>query len=387
MKIGYLYGFNSYPPATGGAVHAYNLTRHLAAHGCEVHVVGDQANPACVSHPADDRGLDAFLRAVEVLYVRVDGRSLRRSALKRRCLDRFAPRPIVWEINAPADERLALFAAPASPPRRAAFPALWRLAGRPAGALLTRRRVAAEEAFRRRVARHVRAATAVSTILQTYAVEDLGIRECAVVPNGSDPELFSPETPHPNPLAGGGASKVVYVGDFRWPWQGIELVRTLARRALDERRDIDFVIVTNSPVGGLVPERNVRVCAGVGYFELPAYLAHADVCLCLYRDYGWSRYGFYGSPIKLFDYMAAAKPVVASKQGQIAEVIDDGRDGLLAGSLEDAYRLVVYCLEHRAEARRLGERAREKVVAFYNWARAAQATLEVIRAVREPTPA
>ena len=52
---------------------------------------------------------------------------------------------------------------------------------------------------------------------------------------------------------------------------------------------------------------------------------------------------FYFSPLKLFEYMAAGKPIVASATGQIVDVIEDGRTGLLvppgdAGALAAALR-------------------------------------------------
>jgi glycosyltransferase involved in cell wall biosynthesis len=38
---------------------------------------------------------------------------------------------------------------------------------------------------------------------------------------------------------------------------------------------------------------------------------------------------FYFSPLKVLEYMAAGLPVVASRLGQIAELVEDGRSGIL----------------------------------------------------------
>jgi glycosyltransferase involved in cell wall biosynthesis len=38
---------------------------------------------------------------------------------------------------------------------------------------------------------------------------------------------------------------------------------------------------------------------------------------------------FYSSPLKLYEYMAAGLPIVASRIGQIEEIIRDGLTGLL----------------------------------------------------------
>jgi glycosyltransferase involved in cell wall biosynthesis len=52
---------------------------------------------------------------------------------------------------------------------------------------------------------------------------------------------------------------------------------------------------------------------------------------------------FYYSPIKLFEYMAAGRAVVASRIGQVAEIVVDGVTGLLfePGNCSD----LVNCLQ------------------------------------------
>ena len=80
-----------------------------------------------------------------------------------------------------------------------------------------------------------------------------------------------------------------------------------------------------------MPERmtdNVIILGPKEYLSLPPYLASADLGLCFYYD---EELGvkFYRSPLKLFDYMASGLPVIASKVGQIAEVIKDQHNGIL----------------------------------------------------------
>jgi hypothetical protein len=380
LNIGYLYGYRSVPPRDGGSIHVFNVVRGWREAGCTVHALAPETNPDCVVHPASAEGLASFLAAVDVLCVRFDGRPLKDDPIRRQCLERFAPDPIVWEINAPEDESMAEFSLPRprGGPRALRHmlrKRLWQL------------RAYRERACRRKYARSVHAAVCVSTALARYASHDLRIRRCEVIPNGSNPQMFaSPDgaTGQPFPALDG-YFKVFYSGDFRWPWQGFDLIRALAARALRDDRKIVFVVLNNSPstIGDVPP--NIRVFDRVAYADVPAYLAAADACLCIYRPFTWSRHGFYLSPLKLYDYMAAGKPIVASRLGQIAEVIEDGKDGLLADEdVDDLYGKLAWCHDHPDLAQRLGESARAKVATYYNWRRVADAMRGVFESVAQP---
>jgi glycosyltransferase involved in cell wall biosynthesis len=83
---------------------------------------------------------------------------------------------------------------------------------------------------------------------------------------------------------------------------------------------------------------------------------------------------FYFSPLKVYEYMAAGLPVVASRIGQLAELIHDGIDGLLcppgdAMSLARALEQLQQAPQLRAS---LGLAARESVLHNYTWHAVAQ---------------
>jgi len=217
--------------------------------------------------------------------------------------------------------------------------------------------------------------------MAVYARRDLHIRTCAVIPNGSDPELFAVA----EPIALGGYEqhiKVLYAGDFRWPWQEFDLIDQIAALAQRDGRRMVFIVLSHTPIQRVYTRENILIFTGVPYLDVPRYVAAADVCLCLYGDFSWSRYGFYPSSLKLFDYMAAGKPVIASRQGQLAEVIEGGKDGLLTDhNSNNVYRNLLWCIEHPEAARQLGKRAQAKALRAYTWGHAAQSTLDVLRAV------
>jgi glycosyltransferase involved in cell wall biosynthesis len=78
---------------------------------------------------------------------------------------------------------------------------------------------------------------------------------------------------------------------------------------------------------------------------------------------------FYFSPLKVYEYMAAGLPVVASRLGQLEGLIQDGINGLLCPA-GDAVALAAALGELRVDLalrRRLGEAARASVLRHHTW--------------------
>ena len=83
---------------------------------------------------------------------------------------------------------------------------------------------------------------------------------------------------------------------------------------------------------------------------------------------------FEGLPMALLEAMAMRVPVVASRLDGIAEVIDDGVDGLLAepGNRDEFAAHLRALLDDPARAAQLGERAAQKVAASFSAERMAR---------------
>jgi len=88
---------------------------------------------------------------------------------------------------------------------------------------------------------------------------------------------------------------------------------------------------------------------------------------------------FEGLPLAMLEAMALGKPVAATAVGGIPEVIEPGREGLLAGvgEVERLAAHVLALLENPAAAAEMGERGAGKVAAQYHTRRRVQAIEEV----------
>ncbi len=94
-------------------------------------------------------------------------------------------------------------------------------------------------------------------------------------------------------------------------------------------------------------------------------MAAADVLVSPHADV----HRFIGSPIKLFEYMAAGKPIVATRVGQIPEIITDERSGLIVPPEDpEAMAAALERLHGDPDLRtRLGAEAQREAREHHSW--------------------
>jgi glycosyltransferase involved in cell wall biosynthesis len=106
----------------------------------------------------------------------------------------------------------------------------------------------------------------------------------------------------------------------------------------------------------------------VPYGRVPEHLAACDILVSPHLPLEDGS-PFFFSPVKLYEYMAAGRAVVAAALGQIGEVLREGETGLLhpagdAGAFRRAIRTAAADPDLR---RRLGEAARAEAAGSYTW--------------------
>jgi glycosyltransferase involved in cell wall biosynthesis len=106
---------------------------------------------------------------------------------------------------------------------------------------------------------------------------------------------------------------------------------------------------------------------------MPSYLRAAKVGVAPYQPsrLGQMKLGFYWSPLKIFEYMATALPVVSLDVPPLAEVIRPEQEGLLVAEGEDEAlaAAIARLIADPVRARTMGEAGRERVVAHFSWQR------------------
>jgi glycosyltransferase involved in cell wall biosynthesis len=192
-----------------------------------------------------------------------------------------------------------------------------------------------------------------------------------IVPNGVIVARFADATPIALP-EGCEGFVVCFVGLF-YPWHGVRFLAEAFALFHARRPDARLVLVGDgeeAPAVRSVLARNGAMTAThfaglVSREEAPRYMAAADVLVSPHANV----HRFIGSPIKVFEYMAAGKPIVATRVAQLQDVLTDGQTALLVEPEDpEAMAQALERLYADRELRReLGEAARVEALRNHSW--------------------
>jgi glycosyltransferase involved in cell wall biosynthesis len=231
------------------------------------------------------------------------------------------------------------------------------------------------------VARHADAVTVVSRTLQTQ-VWGFGVDPARVVylPNGPEWSLCdqvpisAAQTDAARAHLGvGSAPMALYLGQIPHG-SDLDLAIDALARVREEMPEARLVI---AGAGDGVPrlqqyaqaEGQAQGVAFPGWIERDQarlYLAAADLIVIPYRDTLVNRAKCAG---KLVAAMAAGKAIVTSRVGQNLEYIEDGISGILTrpGDAPDLARALLALLRDRSRAMEMGQNAKAKIWAEFDW--------------------
>jgi glycosyltransferase involved in cell wall biosynthesis len=211
-----------------------------------------------------------------------------------------------------------------------------------------------------------------------------------VNPNGVDVERFQPniggERVRRELGVEAGETLVGFVGTFG-PWHGV-LVLAEAIKLLPEEARVRFLLVGSgvlrNDVERILREANawhrVIMTGAVEHERVPALL---DACDVLASPHVPLEDGseFFGSPTKLFEYMAMGKGIVASRLGQIKDMLKDEETALLVepGNASDLSEAIMRLTDSRTLREQLGSAARREAIAHHTWTHNAQRVLDAYR--------
>ncbi|AKB30439.1 glycosyltransferase (group I) [Methanosarcina siciliae T4/M] len=198
-----------------------------------------------------------------------------------------------------------------------------------------------------------------------------------VIPNGANTSLFQPleqatcrkelgldpEIPY-----------VCFVGNLA-PWQGVEYLVKAVPSILDRYPECRFLIVGDGVMkdellnlSGELGVTDRFVFTGVvAYDQVPVYINASDICAAPFILARNAKIGL--SPLKLYEYMACGKPVIASAISGVADVLEASGGGIPVPpeNPEALAEAISKLLENRESREKIGLKGLSYVTENYSW--------------------
>jgi len=206
-------------------------------------------------------------------------------------------------------------------------------------------------------------------------------------PNGVDVQIFQPGVGGQETRASLGLKQADlvagFVGTFG-PWHGVVQLAE-AIKLLPDELPVRFLFVGSGGLHGeverlLAAERQrgkVIFTGAVAHERVPSLLDACDILVAPHVPLADGS-EFFGSPTKIFEYMAMGKAIIASRLGQIGEVLSDDETALLVepGNTNEIVRAIQRLVNSSQLRAHLGTKAREVAVKNHTWAQNAQRVLD-----------
>jgi glycosyltransferase involved in cell wall biosynthesis len=165
-----------------------------------------------------------------------------------------------------------------------------------------------------------------------------------------------------------GSPVVLYTGNFE-PYQGVDRLLHAASKVISQIPDTVFLLVGETgpsdfpvpePIGRLKQQGSLRLIPRQSQSEVSRFLAMADIVVS-------PRDGTRNVGLKIFEYLAAGKPIVATDTLAHRRVLDEERAVLVNLSPDDLGKAIVDLLRDPARSNRLGLAARAYAEENLGW--------------------
>ncbi|HTY52978.1 MAG TPA: glycosyltransferase family 4 protein [Methanomicrobiales archaeon] len=217
---------------------------------------------------------------------------------------------------------------------------------------------------------------AVTPGIRQALIDDYGIpgAKITVIENGANTDLFRPvgAAQARAVLGMDPAARVVCFAGTLYPYQGVDSLIRAAPLVLAKDPSVLFLVVGDGPMlresrelaGRLGVAGSFRFTGRVPYEQVPLHICAADLCVAPKKPI-LSGY----SPLKLYEYMACGRPVIATRTAGF-EVLEAGQAGVLVdpenpGEFGAAMNRL---LGDPALGERMGRNGRRCVEEKRNWA-------------------
>lgn len=145
----------------------------------------------------------------------------------------------------------------------------------------------------------------------TKKLRSMGRDEAVYLPNAANEYIFDNNRRYERPSGLPDGIVALYIGSLYGEWFGWEYIR----EAADKNTNISFCLIGNKPSNIPLPlSKNVHFLGEKKIINLPPYLSSAEFCLLPFKP---SKITDSVSPIKVYEYLFMAKPVVSTNMAEV----------------------------------------------------------------------
>ena len=187
---------------------------------------------------------------------------------------------------------------------------------------------------------------------------------------------------------------IVYEGNVDKKYRGLDIFLKTLNLLVKKYPDIKFLVVgkilegdeffnwINDYLTKNNLSKNFEITEWVDYELVPSYLYASNIGVILLQPVSYNN--IIGTPNKLFDYMAARIPIVASDFPNITRIVKGANCGILVNPTdpEKITDAITFLLEHPDEAKRMGESGRRAVEEKYSWEKMEERLFEVYEGLK-----
>jgi glycosyltransferase involved in cell wall biosynthesis len=228
---------------------------------------------------------------------------------------------------------------------------------------------------------------AVSAAVREHALSlGASVERVTVLPNGVDSRRFHPEVdgrPVRERHELVGRPVIGFIGSLK-PWHGLDFLVDGFGDIVARRPDTALLVVGEGPgLAGLRAwvahdrlERQVILTGRVPHADIPGHLAAMDLTVAPYT----AQDGFYFSPLKVVESLAAGRPVVAPQLGQLIDLVQDGVTGVLypPGDREAFVERLLELLNDPLRLQIMGRAAATAACKDFGWDKTAHRVTEIM---------
>lgn len=203
-----------------------------------------------------------------------------------------------------------------------------------------------------------------------------------VIPNGADIDVFRPIlTDKAKELSGldNNSRYICYVGGLK-KWQGIEFLVKSAPAILEKEPNTKFLIIGRGNSDDLINlakklgvDKKFIFIYDVPHESVPIYINVGDICVAPFCK------GRIASPIKIYEYMACGKPIVASDISGIGDLLEKSFAGVSVppNDVTSLSENIVTLLKDDKLRDIMGKNARKYIIENCTWNMTAKRVLDV----------